>query len=248
MVCVLQLPVTAQVWGTPTGTYSHPHVGAELARYRQQPNAPTSVVTGAQPPKQPSLHRAPEQKHTGTPHHAGEKLRHVVMQDHMQSTTEVGPAPLPPPIPKLVLQHPNSSIQRQDKKPCHSPCFPYRHMPADMGRAGILPDPQRALLEGWSCSTTSEKPLIKSNTLPRSKPETPLAPRNTLQQLITALSKDADTLPASRAMPASAPFTLCGQEPNPGEQWGSTDAVSLTVHAAAGSCHPRKTQDSRVQP
>lgn len=42
---------------------------------------------------------------------AGGKPRHVAIWDHTQSTTETGPAPLPPPIPKLVFLHPSRSAE-----------------------------------------------------------------------------------------------------------------------------------------
>lgn len=64
---------------------------------------------------------------------------------------------------------------------------------------------------------------MKSSELPRSEPEMPLAPGGTLQQPITALSKGADPLPASRAPLPLGPWPHGGRSQSPVGARGCSD-------------------------
>lgn len=83
VVRVPPAPRATPVWGTPPGTHTPMQGQSFLLGIAREPNVPTLAVAAAQPPKQPSLCRAPEWKQAGTPPRAGGKLRHAAMQDHM---------------------------------------------------------------------------------------------------------------------------------------------------------------------
>lgn len=67
------------------------------------------------------------------------------MQDHMQSATEVGRAPLPPPMPKLVFQHPNSSPYRDGTRNsvilCASPTATRPQTPVELASCWSSKEP-----------------------------------------------------------------------------------------------------------
>lgn len=71
---------------------------------------------------------------------------------------------------------------------------------------------------------------MKSSKLPRSEPETPLAPGGTSQQPVTALSNGTDPLPASRVLLPPGPWPHGGESQTPAGACGCSEPPGAHRH------------------